>query len=88
MKDAHYRQCPWNDHRRPVCAFLLLRAYGSVRKRLLLWRGLCFTGLTLSNGLVFLDLAVMPEISLYGWRLGVAAISLMLLVYGLIFESD
>lgn len=29
-----------------LCAVLLLRAYGVVRQRLLLWSGLCFTGLT------------------------------------------
>ena len=32
-----------------LCATLLLRAYGRTRKRLLLWSGLCFLGLTLSN---------------------------------------
>jgi hypothetical protein len=39
-----------------LCAFLLLRAYVSVRKRLLLWAGLCFAGLCASNGLVVVDL--------------------------------
>ena len=34
-----------------LCAFLLLRAYARVRKRLLLWSGLCFAGLTLANAL-------------------------------------
>ena len=28
-----------------LCALLLLRAYQGVRKRLLLWAGLCFAGL-------------------------------------------
>lgn len=71
-----------------VCAVLLLRAYASVRKRLLFWSGLCFCGLTLSNLLVFVDMAVVPDYSLYVWRLGVAAVSMLLLLYGLVFESD
>lgn len=71
-----------------LCALLLLRAYGRVRQRLLLWSGLCFAGLTLSNALVVVDLAVVPELSMYAWRLAIAAVSLLLLLYGLIFESD
>ena len=43
-----------------LCAFLLLRAYGRVRQRLLLWSGLCFVGLTISNALLFFDLSLVP----------------------------
>ena len=71
-----------------LCAVLLLRAYGSVRKRLLLWAGLCFAGLSISNGLVVADLFIVPDLDLYRWRLAVAAVAMLLLVYGLIFESD
>jgi len=71
-----------------LCAVLLLRAYGAVRKRLLLWAGICFAGLGISNGLVVADLFVVPDLDLYRWRLLVAAAAMLLLVYGLIFESD
>jgi fluoride ion exporter CrcB/FEX len=71
-----------------LCAALLLRAYGSVRKRLLLWAGLCFAGLAASNALVVADLFIVPEIDLYRGRLAIAAAAMLLLVYGLIFESD
>lgn len=71
-----------------LCAFLLLRAYATVRKRLLLWSGLCFAGLTVSNAMLFVDLNMFTDVSLYSWRLGVAAVSMLLLVYGLVFESD
>jgi len=71
-----------------LCAVLLLRAYGSVRKRLLLWAGLCFAGLAASNALLVADLFVIPEVDLYRSRLAVAAVAMLLLVYGLIFESD
>ena len=51
-----------------LCAVLLLRGYSRSRARLLFWSGLCFAGLTLSNGLVFLDLVVLPHIDLYVWE--------------------
>jgi hypothetical protein len=71
-----------------LCAVLLLRAYLRTRLRLLLWSGLCFGGTSLSNALLFVDLRVFPELDLYPLRLGVAAASLLLLHYGLVFESD
>jgi hypothetical protein len=71
-----------------ACAYLLLRAYLRVRQRLLLWSGLCFVGLTMSNVIVVLDLLVLPNVNLYVWRLGAAAFSMLLLLYGLVWESD
>ena len=72
-----------------LCAVLLLRAYARVRLKLLLWSGLCFAGLTISNGLVFVDLVMTPpDVSLYGWRLGVAALSMAMLLFGLIWEGE
>lgn len=71
-----------------LCAWLLLSGYIVSRTRLLLWSGLCFLGLTISNTLLFVDLALLPHLNLYIWRLSAAAISILLLVYGLIFESD
>lgn len=70
------------------CAWLLLRAYFQVRKRLLLWSGLCFAGLTLSNLLVFIDLVVFPHVDLYLLRLLTAAAAMLLLLYGLIWERE
>jgi hypothetical protein len=72
-----------------VCGILLLRGFARSRSRLLLWSGLCFAGLTVSNALLFIDLVVLgPELSLYMWRLGTAAAAMLLLVYGLVFESE
>jgi hypothetical protein len=71
-----------------LCAVLLIRRYAQVRERLLLWSGLCFAGLTVSNLLIFVDLVLMPETDLYTYRLVVAAIAMMLLLYGLIWETD
>lgn len=70
-----------------LCAILLLRAYAHVRRRLLLWSGLCFVGLTISNFLVFADI-VLPTPDLYTWRLGSAVVAMALLLFGLIWESQ
>jgi hypothetical protein len=71
-----------------ICALLLLRAYFRVRQRLLFWCGLCFAGLTLANMLLIADLYVIADVSLYRLRLAAAAISMLVMVYALIFESD
>ena len=71
-----------------TCSVLLLRAYANVGKRLLLWSGICFLGLAVSNLLVFLDIVVFPQVDLYFWRLTSAAVSMLVLLYGLIWERD
>jgi len=71
-----------------LCAILLMRAYIIVRRRLLLWSGLCFIGLTISNFFVVADFLVFPQADLYTYRLGSAAIAMALLLYGLIWESQ
>jgi len=70
-----------------VCAVLLLRGYFRAKKALLLWSGLCFGGLALSNLLVFVDLILLPNTDLYLLRLSTAAAGMALLMYGLIWES-
>jgi hypothetical protein len=71
-----------------ACAILLLRGYIRGRRRLLLWSGLCFLGLAASNLVVFVDLVLLPDVDLYIWRLLLAAIAMMLLVFGLIWEGE
>jgi len=70
------------------CAFFLLRAYSRVKKKLLFWSGLCFAGLTISNALVFVDLVMFPDVNLFQLRLIIAAVSMTLLLYGLIWEGE
>jgi len=71
-----------------LCAVLLLRAYFHVRRRLLLWSGLCFAVLTISYLFVALDLVVFVRTDLYTWRLGLTSLAMVLLLYGLIWESQ
>lgn len=71
-----------------LCAILLLRAWSRVRRRLLLWSGICFAALSVSYALKFADLVVFLDTDLYTWRLATAALALALLLYGLIWESQ
>jgi hypothetical protein len=71
-----------------LCGVLLLRSYAKTRMPFLLWSGLCFALLTVSNAILFVDLVLAQEVTLYVWRLGTAALGMSMLVYGLIFESE
>lgn len=71
-----------------LCAFLLLRAFAQTRARVLWWSGLCFFGLTLTNVLLILDKLVYTEIDLQPLRLATTLLSLLLLLYGLLYAED
>lgn len=70
-----------------ACAVMLLRSYARTHSRLVLWSGLCFVGLTLNNVLLFADLIVFPNIDLSLCRHLTALGGLLLLIYGLIWDS-
>ena len=71
-----------------TCGVLLSRAYAVGRKRLLLWSAICFFGLAVSNLLVFVDLVLLPNVDLYPARLITAALAMVILLYGLIWEGE
>ncbi|HTU80890.1 MAG TPA: DUF5985 family protein [Candidatus Acidoferrales bacterium] len=70
-----------------LCAVLLLRSYARARQRLLLWSGLAFVGFTLNNALLWVDIRALPNVDLSAWRLVPAVLGLMVLCYGLIWET-
>jgi hypothetical protein len=70
-----------------LCAVLLGRAYRASRARLLLWSSLSFAGLALNNLLLFLDLVLLPTVDLALYRALVAAVSTMVLLLGLVWDS-
>ena len=70
-----------------ACAGLLLRGYRRNGVRLLLWSGLCFTAFTLNNVVLFFDFIVFPERDLFALRSGSALLGLLLLLYGLIWDT-
>ena len=70
------------------CTLLLWRQYARTGLRLLLWSALCFVGLTVSNLLLFFDLAVFIEQDLRLWRSLAALAGVAFLLYGFIFEAE
>jgi hypothetical protein len=70
-----------------VCAVLLIRGYLASRARLLLWAALCFVGLAANNILLFVDLGLVPELDLSLLRSLPTLFGLMLLIYGLVWET-
>jgi hypothetical protein len=70
-----------------ACAVLLLRAYARGRVRLLLWVGLCFVGLALNNVLLFVDVRIAPDVDLSLWRSLPALAGLLVLIYGVVWET-
>jgi hypothetical protein len=86
MKPAVYVLCTLVSL---ICAVLLLRGYSRGRHRLLLWSGLCFSGLSVSNVLLFLDLVILPaQIDLYPAREITTACSVLILLFGMIWEGQ
>lgn len=69
-----------------ACTALLLRGYLRTRVRLLLWSAVCFAGLTLNNALLVVD-ARTPLTDLSQWRTLPALAGVMVLVYGLVWDS-
>jgi hypothetical protein len=69
------------------CAFLLFRSYLRQRSRLLLYSTICFVGLTLNSVVLFVDLALLPELDLRPIRTTAALLSMLLITIGLIWES-
>jgi hypothetical protein len=71
-----------------LCAVLLWRADRASRARLLLWSSLSFIGLACNNLLLFVDLVVVPSVDLSFYRALMSAVSVMVLLLGLIWDSN
>lgn len=71
-----------------ACSCLVLRSYFKNRHRLLLWSGLCFSGMFINNVLLVVDRLVFPDSDLSTWRLLAALVALLPLLYGLIWEEE
>jgi hypothetical protein len=85
MAEAVYILCTLTS---AACAILLLRGYRHNRARLLLWSGLCFIALAINNGILFVDKVVLPDVDLSRWRTSSALIGVLLLLFGLIWDTD
>jgi hypothetical protein len=69
-----------------ACFVLLWRSWLGSRHRVLFWSALCFAGMTLNNIVLVLDKLVIAT-DLSTWRLAVALASVLLLVFGLVWED-
>jgi Family of unknown function (DUF5985) len=70
-----------------LCAVMLLRGYARTHVRLLLWSGLCFLGLMLDNVMLYVDVVVVPDVSLVVVRKFPGLIGIVLLLFGLVWDS-
>lgn len=71
-----------------LCTYLLSIAYVRSRYRLLLWSSICFAGLTINNLTLCIDKLVLPEIDLSIPRISIALFSMIVLLYGLIWDTE
>jgi len=71
-----------------LCGILLARGYRQSHQRLLLWSSICFLGLSLQSALIFIDLVLLPNTDLHLLRRSVVAVSMIVLIYGLFWDSE
>ncbi len=85
MAEAVYILCALTSL---ACAVMLWRGYHRSRARFLLWSSLCFVGLAVNNMLLVADLVVFPGRDLLLFRNLSGFLSLALLVFGLVWDSE
>ena len=73
-----------------ACSWLLLASYRRTGHRLLFWSGWSFVAMTVNNLFLVLDKVVFPgpDINFLPIRLIAALVSMLLLLYGLIYEKE
>ena len=71
-----------------ACAWLLLGSYRRTGHRLLFWSGWSFVAMTANNLFLLADKVLFPDVNLLPARLISALISMLLLLYGLIYEKE
>lgn len=71
-----------------ACAWMLLRSYARTRYRLLLWSGLCFSGMFLQNMIRATGHLILPNVDLSIIRMAIGLGALLLLLFGLIWEEE
>ncbi len=71
-----------------ACTWLLFSAYRRNKFRLLFWSGVCFTGFTVNNIVLIIDKLVFLDVDLLSVRLVIALLSLVFLLFGLIYSKE
>lgn len=84
MISAVYLLCAFTS---ALCALLLLLKYYRSRQIFLFLSGLCFVGFALNNGLLFIDLVMLPQIDLSVLRTVPGLIGIAFLLWGFVWDS-
>jgi hypothetical protein len=63
---------------------LLAVAYNRSRMELLFWSAIAFLAFSVTNILLFIDLAMVPNVDLILWRNSATVVGVIVLLYGLI----
>ena len=71
-----------------ACAGILIREYVRSHTRLLLWSSLSFACMAVSNLLMFAGFVVWPAIDLSLARAASAAVAVVLLIFGLVWQVE
>jgi hypothetical protein len=72
-----------------ACFVLLWRSWRASHARLLFWSALCFAALSANNVLLVVDKIVLPtEADLLYWRLSLAGLAVLLMIYGLVWGEE
>ncbi|HJU16061.1 MAG TPA: DUF5985 family protein [Stellaceae bacterium] len=71
-----------------LCAYLLSAAFRRRRERLLLWSALCFWLIAAENLLVFIDIILLPGVSLLSLRLALSLAAVCVLLFGFVWEIE
>ena len=71
-----------------VAMLLVYRSYLQNRSRLLLWTALAFVALAGNNILLFVDVVLLPDISLLVLRHLISLTAVGMLLYGFVWELD
>ena len=70
-----------------LCSVLLLKRYGQSRSDLLLWSGVAFLCFTIAGILLFVDLALVPQMDLMMYRNLTTLAGVLVLLYALIADT-
>jgi hypothetical protein len=71
-----------------ACAALLWRGWRRNGVRLLFWSALCFACLCLDNVLLYVDLILVPDVHFYNAPTVAGLVGIVLLLYGLIWDTN
>ncbi len=71
-----------------ISSWLLIRSYRRTRSRLLLWSAISFAGLALNNLALWVDKLALPKTDLSILRTSIALAAMMIVLYGLVWETE